>query len=80
VKLTTSRYFTPSGASIHGRGLDPDILEEGPGSPPADIGAADAPPLSARDADVRLGLLTLKSGAAAALKRPPEFAARLPGP
>jgi carboxyl-terminal processing protease len=25
LKLTTSRYFTPSGVSIHERGLDPDI-------------------------------------------------------
>jgi carboxyl-terminal processing protease len=60
VKLTTSRYFTPSGASIHGRGLMPDLLEAGTGAAPADIfpGAA---ALSARDADVRLGLETLKS-------------------
>lgn len=26
LKLTTSRYYTPSGASIHERGLEPDIL------------------------------------------------------
>ena len=26
IKLTTSRYFTPSGDSIHGRGITPDIL------------------------------------------------------
>jgi carboxyl-terminal processing protease len=25
LKLTTSRYFTPSGASIHDRGIDPDV-------------------------------------------------------
>lgn len=25
LKLTTSHYFTPSGASIHGRGLEPDV-------------------------------------------------------
>ncbi len=25
LKLTTSRYFTPSGASIHERGIDPDV-------------------------------------------------------
>ena len=25
LKLTTSRYFTPSGASIHDRGLEPDV-------------------------------------------------------
>jgi carboxyl-terminal processing protease len=61
VKLTTSRYFTPSGASIHGRGLNPDITEDGPGSAPADVlTAADAAPLAARDADVRLGLETLR--------------------
>jgi carboxyl-terminal processing protease len=26
LKLTTSRYFTPSGTSIHERGLEPDIV------------------------------------------------------
>lgn len=26
LKLTTSRYFTPSGVSIHDRGLEPDVL------------------------------------------------------
>jgi len=26
IKLTTSRYFTPSGASIHQRGITPDIV------------------------------------------------------
>ncbi len=25
LKLTTSRYYTPSGASIHGRGIEPDV-------------------------------------------------------
>ena len=25
LKLTTSRYFTPSGRSIHERGLEPDV-------------------------------------------------------
>ena len=37
VKLTTSRYFTPSGASIHGKGIVPDVLEEGAGDPPAEL-------------------------------------------
>ncbi len=61
VKLTTSRYFTPSGASIHGRGLTPDITEDGPGQPPAELsGAPDGASLAARDADVRLGLETLR--------------------
>ena len=61
VKLTTSRYFTPSGASIHGKGIVPDILETGPGEPPAELtGAMDEQPLTERDADVRLGLAVLK--------------------
>jgi len=29
LKLTTSRYFTPSGASIHDRGIDPDVSLDG---------------------------------------------------
>lgn len=29
IKLTTSRYYTPSGDSIHGVGIAPDILAEG---------------------------------------------------
>jgi carboxyl-terminal processing protease len=29
VKLTTSRYFTPSGDSIHEVGVSPDIVVEG---------------------------------------------------
>jgi len=34
IKLTTSRYFTPSGDSIHGVGITPDVLvEETPGFP-----------------------------------------------
>jgi carboxyl-terminal processing protease len=67
VKLTTSRYFTPSGASIHGKGIVPDIVEDGAGDAPAEVNAGkNAPPLTARDADVRLGLETLKHRPAAA--------------
>jgi carboxyl-terminal processing protease len=60
VKLTTSRYFTPSGASIHGKGIVPDVLEEGPGQAPAEMSARGAPSLLSRDADIRVGLETLK--------------------
>jgi carboxyl-terminal processing protease len=64
VKLTTSRYFTPSGASIHGRGLVPDVLEDGPGEAPAElIVPKGSPSLVQRDADVRVGLDALKSRA-----------------
>jgi carboxyl-terminal processing protease len=61
VKLTTSRYFTPSGTSIHGKGIVPDVVEEGPGEAPAELSADKAQaPLTARDADVRLALGVLK--------------------
>jgi carboxyl-terminal processing protease len=40
LKLTTSRYFTPSGASIHERGLEPDVrlgdVVRAPAPAPAD--------------------------------------------
>jgi carboxyl-terminal processing protease len=38
LKLTTSRYYTPSGASIHERGLDPDYAVAS--APPEARGAA----------------------------------------
>jgi carboxyl-terminal processing protease len=61
VKLTTSRYFTPSGASIHGKGIIPDIVEDGAGLPPAELlTAKGSPPLTARDEDVRVALEALK--------------------
>ncbi|HEY6483790.1 MAG TPA: S41 family peptidase [Steroidobacteraceae bacterium] len=66
VKLTTSRYFTPSGASIHGKGIVPDIVAEGPEQPPAELlPAGTAPPLAARDKEVRLALQRLKAASTA---------------
>jgi carboxyl-terminal processing protease len=67
VKLTTSRYFTPSGASIHGKGIVPDIVTQGAEEPPADLLVAKAaPPLTARDKEVKLALDTLKGEAVVA--------------
>ena len=60
LKLTTSRYFTPSGASIQGKGIIPDIVEAGPQkSAAADSGST--LPLALRDPDVHTGLVTLKT-------------------
>jgi carboxyl-terminal processing protease len=63
LKLTTSRYFTPSGASIQGKGIVPDIVQNGP----AEVADADSGevrrPLASRDPDVHTGLATLKSHA-----------------
>jgi carboxyl-terminal processing protease len=63
IKLTTSRYFTPSGVSIHGKGINPDIVAEGPEEAPADLRVSSKPnlPLAARDREVQLALDTLKS-------------------
>jgi len=30
LRLTTAKYFTPKGRSIHGKGITPDIVVEGP--------------------------------------------------
>jgi carboxyl-terminal processing protease len=60
VKLTTSRYFTPSGGSVQGKGIIPDIVEDGPEHQPADVMTAKgSPSLQSRDAEVRLALTTL---------------------
>jgi carboxyl-terminal processing protease len=62
IKLTTSRYFTPSGESIQSKGIIPDVLAEGPEEPPADLRVSGKQqPLAARDKEVRLALDTLKA-------------------
>jgi carboxyl-terminal processing protease len=58
IKLTTSRYYTPSGISIHEKGIDPDVVVERD-QDPAD-GEAAAGTLLARDGEVRLALARLK--------------------
>jgi len=62
LKITTSRYFTPSGASINGVGIVPDTVVEGPEQPPAELDVADdaaISTLSRRDPQVLLALQTL---------------------
>jgi carboxyl-terminal processing protease len=62
IKLTTSRYYTPSGVSIHGKGIIPDLVADTPEAAPADIRVSGKPnlPLIARDQEVKLALDTLK--------------------
>ncbi len=55
LKLTTSRYFTPSGASIHEKGILPDLVIEGQEQSPADL-SADGSSLAVHDAEVRIAL------------------------
>jgi carboxyl-terminal processing protease len=76
LKLTTSRYFTPSGASIQGKGIVPDILESGAPQSAGLKAATDTLPLAARDPDVHLGLETLKFRAIVAPRNGSELIAR----
>jgi len=62
IKLTTSRYFTPSGTSIHERGITPDIRAPGDEQAPVDLASvAGGGGLIERDKEVRLALDTLKT-------------------
>ncbi len=78
VKLTTSRYFTPSGASIHGKGIVPDIVASGPEDPPAELLTGKSSlPLTARDKEVQLALHALKTQATATAARAPAGTAAM---
>jgi len=69
LKLTTSLYFTPSGVSIHEKGILPDVIVDGPELPPADLDTTAAATLSKRDPEVRLALDELKTHARVARER-----------
>jgi carboxyl-terminal processing protease len=58
LKLTTSRYFTPSGRSIQGRGIEPDAPFDG----------VDVPPLDLEDARTRVNLEARDAGIHAAVE------------
>lgn len=62
LKLTTSRYFTPSGASIQGTGITPDTVLDGFEQPPGEMDANDQiPTLARRDTEVGIALQALRS-------------------
>jgi carboxyl-terminal processing protease len=61
IKLTTSRYYTPSGDSINGAGITPDVVVEE--SPPA-VGGPESAPDAALDKAVEV----LKKGPSADLQ------------
>ena len=63
LKLTTSRYFTPSGDSINGIGILPDRVLGNAGPAPAAPDAVNrAPTLARRDAPVAVALAELRGG------------------
>ena len=51
IKLTTARYFTPSGQSIQAKGITPDIIVED-----ATIETKESSPLMRKEADLKNGL------------------------
>jgi carboxyl-terminal processing protease len=45
LRLTTAKYYTPKGRSIHGKGITPDIIVEAPKPAPGQAADQPAPPL-----------------------------------
>ena len=62
IKLTTSKYFTPSGASIHGRGITPDVVVEDKDASKPDDSPRTAAGDPKTDHELRLALGMLKDG------------------
>jgi carboxyl-terminal processing protease len=58
LKLTTSRYFTPSGASIHERGIEPDVALPRPEA----AATGGPPPQDGADPEIRAAVAWLKTG------------------
>jgi carboxyl-terminal processing protease len=55
LRLTTAKYFTPKGRSIHGKGITPDVIVEVPKEPaPKDRPLPSADPLDDMKKDVQL--------------------------
>jgi carboxyl-terminal processing protease len=55
LRLTTAKYFTPKGRSIHGKGITPDVIIEAPKEPaPKDRPLPSADPLEDMKKDVQL--------------------------
>ncbi|HET7812145.1 MAG TPA: S41 family peptidase [Steroidobacteraceae bacterium] len=70
IKLTTSRYFTPSGRSIQGSGIEPDQSLDAIDAQPFDLDDAHTRrSLASRDAGVRAALGLLKGRAPQAAPR-----------
>jgi carboxyl-terminal processing protease len=61
IKLTTSRYYTPSGASIQEKGITPDIVVEREQQPVRDFTPGATPSLVERDSEIALALSKLKA-------------------
>ncbi|XZG69910.1 S41 family peptidase [Chitinibacteraceae bacterium HSL-7] len=75
LKLTTARYYTPSGRSIQAKGIEPDItIEE------ATVNSADANGLLLREADLRGHLENPSGGETKAAPVKPKAELKAPAP
>jgi carboxyl-terminal processing protease len=76
IKLTTARFFTPSGASVQGTGIVPDVLVEG-AEESRSAGAADerrgSPPENDPETRVALDVVKRHASATAELTRTPSL-------
>src|SRR5438876_7202861 len=54
LRLTTAKYFTPKGRSIHGKGIAPDIVIELPKEDPPKPGTPPLPEAELQKKDVQL--------------------------
>jgi len=76
LRLTTAKYFTPKGRSIHGKGITPDIVVELPKEPattaPKERPLPSADPLEdlKKDVQVQRAIEVIKAMKTAALRRP----------
>ena len=66
IKLTTARYFTPSGRSIQNKGIEPDIMVEDPTMPSDDQG------LGIREADLENHLSNPNGGDSSPESKPSD--------
>jgi carboxyl-terminal processing protease len=74
LRLTTAKYFTPKGRSIHGKGITPDVVIDVPKdtTPPKERPLPSADPLEDLKKDVQLqkALEVLKNRSTAEMRRP----------
>lgn len=71
IKLTTSKYFTPSGASIHEKGIKPDVLvnEKDLPAPRRGVDVTEDYGKLERDVELQLALSTLRQKTLAAIRQ-----------
>jgi carboxyl-terminal processing protease len=73
LRLTTAKYFTPKGRSIHGKGITPDVVVEAPKEPVTkERPLPSADPLEDLKKDVQLqkAIEVLKNRSTAEMRRP----------